>query len=103
MMGRDFRYNYEEPSELEVAWFEARKLVADRKVIILGAEWEKQEFQFDLHCVDTGVNKLPALSRDYLERGLFRNGFKCVLDRNPLSRLNGSMKRMACVYRLRNE
>lgn len=27
---------------------------------------------------------LPALSRDYLEKGLFWNGFKCVLGRNPL-------------------
>ena len=37
MMGRDFRYHYEKPSELEVACFEARKLIADRKVIVLGA------------------------------------------------------------------
>ena len=38
MMGSDLRYNYEEPSELEVACFEVKKLVAGRKVIVLGAE-----------------------------------------------------------------
>ena len=38
MMGSDLRYNYEKPSELEVACFEAKKLVAGRKVIVLGAE-----------------------------------------------------------------
>nr|CAN62883.1 hypothetical protein VITISV_011654 [Vitis vinifera] len=31
MMDRDLRYNYEEPSELEVVCFEARKLTADRR------------------------------------------------------------------------
>ena len=31
MMDKDFRYNYEEPSELEVVCFEARKLIADRR------------------------------------------------------------------------
>ena len=44
MMGSDLRYNYEKPSELEVACFEVKKLVAGRKVIVLGAEWEEQEF-----------------------------------------------------------
>ena len=42
---------------------------------------------------------LPALSRDYLKKGLFRNGFKGLPSQNPLSRLNRSMKRMTCVYR----
>ena len=38
MMGSDLRYNYEKPSELEAACFEVKKLVAGRKVIVLGAE-----------------------------------------------------------------
>ena len=37
-MGSDLRYNYEKPSELEAACFEVKKLVAGRKVIVLGAE-----------------------------------------------------------------
>ena len=38
MMGSDLWYNYEKPSELKVACFEVKKLVAGRKVIVLGAE-----------------------------------------------------------------
>lgn len=49
MMGRSFRYNYEEPSELKVACFEARKLVVDRKVIVL-MQNEKNK-SFNLICI----------------------------------------------------
>ncbi|CBI15360.3 unnamed protein product, partial [Vitis vinifera] len=59
MMSREFRCNYEEPSELEVVCLEARRILADRE-----------------------------LSRDYLKKGSSQNGFKGVPGRNPLSRLD---------------
>ena len=88
MMDRDFRYNYEEPSELEVVCLEARRILADREVIVLDAEGGEQEFQFDLDCEDAEVDMPPKLSRDYLKKGSSQNGFKGVPGRNPLSRLD---------------
>ena len=88
MMSREFRCNYEEPSELEVVCLEARRILADREVIVLDAEGGEQEFQFDLDCEDAEVDMPPKLSRDYLKKGSSQNGFKGVPGRNPLSRLD---------------
>ncbi|XP_034673092.1 phosphatidylinositol 4-kinase gamma 7-like [Vitis riparia] len=88
MMSREFRCNYEEPSELEVVCLEARRILADREVIVLDAEGGEQEFQFDLDCEDAEVDMPPKLSRDSLKKGSFQNGFKGVPGRNPLSRLD---------------
>ncbi|KAJ9677195.1 hypothetical protein PVL29_022283 [Vitis rotundifolia] len=88
MMSREFRCNYEEPSELEVVCLEARRILADRDVIVLDAEGGEQEFQFDLDCEDAEVDMPPKLSRDYQKKGSFQNGFKGVPGRNPLSRLD---------------
>ena len=90
MMSREFRGNYEEPSELEVLCLEARRILSDREVLDgLEAEGGEQEFLFDLDCEDAEVDMPPKLSRDYyLKKGSLQNGFKGAPGRNPLSRLD---------------
>lgn len=87
MMTREFRGNYEEPSELEVVCLEAKRILADREVLVLDAEGD-QEFQFDIDCEDVEADMPPKLSTEYLKKGSFQNGLKGAPGRNPLSRLD---------------
>lgn len=52
MMSREFRGGEEEPSELEVVCMEAKRLVAEKEVLLLSprADIADEEFQFEIDC-----------------------------------------------------
>lgn len=60
MMSREFRCQEEEPSELEIVCLEARRIIAEREVVLLELELPDEEGQFDMEFEDGPVSKLDG-------------------------------------------
>ncbi|XP_075082836.1 phosphatidylinositol 4-kinase gamma 7-like isoform X1 [Nicotiana tabacum] len=91
MMSREFRSGEEGPSELEVVCLEARRLIAEREILLPKAEVD-EEFQFDIDCEDAGCDYSPKLiSQDFMNRNPFHfpiGGNGCF----PLSKLDENIE-----------
>ncbi|XP_043716003.1 phosphatidylinositol 4-kinase gamma 7 [Telopea speciosissima] len=93
MMTREFRGREEEPSELEVICIEARRLIAEEKVSSPEVEaGDEQEFLFDIDCEESEADFTSKMADDFPTRGPFHIGFKGGNGRNPLSKLEESIK-----------
>lgn len=90
MMSREFRSGEEEPSELELVCIEARRLVAERELLMPKSDAGEDEFQFHLDCDDLGWDYSPKMTAgdDFFVRSL-SFGANC---RNPLSKLEESIE-----------
>ncbi|GFZ18334.1 phosphoinositide 4-kinase gamma 7 [Actinidia rufa] len=86
MMSRDFRGGEEEPSELEIACIEAKKLIAEREVLSPKTEAGNAEFQFDIDCEEPEFELTPK-SDDLLTKSACHFGFFGGSGRCPLSKL----------------
>ncbi|XP_042484985.1 phosphatidylinositol 4-kinase gamma 7-like [Macadamia integrifolia] len=95
MMTREFRSREEEPSELEIICIEARRLIAEREVSSpeVEAAGEEQDFVFDIDCEESEADfTSKMMADDFLTKGPFHIGFKGGNGRNPLSKLEESIK-----------
>ncbi|KAI8019579.1 Phosphatidylinositol 4-kinase gamma 7 [Camellia lanceoleosa] len=71
MMSREFRGHVEEPSELEIVCLEARRIVAEKKMLFLETELMDREIQFDLDLDDAETGLTPKMSRESLNKASF--------------------------------
>ncbi|KAL5987477.1 Phosphatidylinositol 4-kinase gamma 7 [Asimina triloba] len=92
MMTREFHGREEEPSELEVVCIEARRLVAQREMVVFSPNeetGEEEEYQFDIDCDELEFS--PRLTDEFMGKlsSPLSFGFK---GRNPLSKLEESIE-----------
>ncbi|KAM7464422.1 hypothetical protein LguiA_032543 [Lonicera macranthoides] len=89
MMSREFRGGDEEPSELEVVCLDARRLVAEREVVLSPkGESEDDGFQFDIDCEEPRLD----FTLDLMTRTPLHFGFGSANGRYPLSKLEESIE-----------
>lgn len=94
MMTREFRCGEEEPSELEVVCLDARRLVAEREVLLSPkSSSEEDGFQFEIDTEDLAFDFTPKMtSESFMNTVPFQYGYGGCNGRNPLSKLEESIE-----------
>ncbi|XP_071735701.1 phosphatidylinositol 4-kinase gamma 7-like [Rutidosis leptorrhynchoides] len=93
MMSREFRRGEEEPSELEVLFMEARKILSEKEaemVVSPNLETEEDGFHFEIDCDESAFDVTPKfLNEPFVNSSLpFQFGY----GRNPLSKLEEAIE-----------